>query len=1023
MKKIGIFAVVFFVLLIGIALILPSLIPSSVYKEKIETQLTKELGREVAVMGDVKLSIFPTIKAKAGRVEIKNPEGYTDAYFATMDGLNAGVKLFPLFAKRVEITSFSLKNPEINLEKNARGEMNWMFGETEPDVKPKTLEDSGPFKRDGRFKEVETNIGRFILENGKITYADRVENIAHSLSSVDIDFKLPSLSKPLKLEGDLNYNDVDLEITLALDSIRGFLEGQKSPMSIDLDTEFASVSAKGAFLESQDLDFVFDANGSLSDLARILALMPQDVPNADLLSSLIASGDFDGTYRFESGIFSAKNAKVNVSGEGLKLVFNGNASLEEKPVLDGNILFETSQVARLAKTFAPDVKGAGLAENVRIKADFNATDTGFSGNNIEAKITGPDMNVDFAGSGEFGDTLSTQGRLSTRAGNVANIVQTLGLDIPQAAAIGAVDLTTNVSVKDKFVSLDAMVLKMTDGVLNADFTGSVSLAESPQYKGQFNGSLTSLADFAKVTSTEVPYADAIGQVVISGVVDGSGDVISVNDLSAKLSDGQLNGSYTGKVDVNMGATNIGADLMGVLDVAIPSLRKLASTAGTELPPSSDAGPIYEAFAIKGTVKGTPERIQFEGAELMIDAIRGTGDFNVDMTGAKPYATGELDLAGLDLRPYMRAYSAQKPEGGIQPWSEAPLNLEPLKTVDADLKFETPNIILERLSIGPSSASVKLKNGVLKADAPNISLYGGNGYANTVLDGSGATPSVSFDAGLNAMNSNKFLQAVAGFTNASGVGKSLVKVSATGGSQAAIMRSLSGNGDFSIKDGQISGVDLTQLLSGLDQALSSRALPGGVGSQFSTQFKDLGGAFSVQNGVVTIGDFALEGAGVAALGGGTVDLGNQKIDFNLRPRLTGKSSGALGGYGIPINVSGGFGNVKVGLDTDFLSQIVADRAKAEARTLIENQVGGQAGNILGSILGGQSSAGGANGNAQTQPQSTEQAIGGLLGRVIKPNDNANTNTAPNTTSEDIQQKDEPKVEEQIFDLFKKRKKKD
>lgn len=1011
MKKFAFIGIAVIVLLIAGLLILPSLIPSSVYKEKIETQLTRELGRDVAVIGDVKLSVFPTIKAKAGRVEIKNPAGFSDEYFATMDGLNAGVKLFPLFSKRVEISSFGLKSPMISLEKNSQGVANWVFGDKEEGVP--VIEDTGPFKRDGRYKEVDPNIGKFSLENGKIFYNDRVENVSHVLSGVNIDFKLPSLSSPLKLDGNLIYNDVPLDIVLSLDSIRGFLDGKVAPLSLDLKTDFATLSAKGEFLAGQEIGVVVDADGSVKDAARLVALIPNDIPNADL----VTSGKFSGTYRFENGILSAQNAKVDVKGDALNAAFSGNAKLSEPPVLDGNVQFETTQAARLAKIFAPDVKGAELAESVNVKADFSAQDKGFLAQNIEALVKGKNLDMRYTGRGEFGDVMSTNGRINLRAENVADIVKALELDVPQAAAIGKVSLQGNVSMLDKAISLKEIDLEVTDGLLNADYTGEVSLGDTQSYKGQFSGSLTSLSEFARVTQTEIPYADAIGEMVVSGTLNGVGEDISVDGLKATLSGGQINGQYQGSVKMKDGVS-----LLGQLEADIPSLRKLAAITGTELPPSTSAGNIYERFTIKGNVNGTPDRIKFEQAELSIDNISGNGDFNVDMTGTKPYATGKLDLAGLDLRPYMSAYSAQKPTGGIQPWSETPINLEPLRAVDADLSFSTPNIILERLSIGQSEASVTVKDGVLSANAPDIALYGGSGYLKTVLNGSGPQAAISFDAGLNALNSNKFLQAVAGFANATGEGKSIVKVSASGASQAAIMRSLSGQGDFSIRNGEISGVDLTQLLTGLDQALKSRSLPSGVGAQYVTKFQDLGGAFSVDQGVVSVGDFALEGLGIAALGGGKIDLGNQQIDFNLRPKLTSGSASALGSYGIPLNIKGGFGNVSVSLDTDFLGKIVADQARAKAQDLIKDQVGGQAGNILGSIIGGgtPSSESGA-----TPPQTTEQAIGGLLGGLIKKEQKTETTPqsgteTPKTETAQETEKAEEKVEDQILNLFKKKK---
>ena len=147
MKKIIIGIVILAILLVIGLVALPSLVPSSVYKDKIESQLTEELGRDVRVVGDIKLSAFPVIKANAGRVEIDNPDGFTAKQFASMDALSARVKLMPLLSKQVEISSFTLKNPVINLENNAQGQVNWAFG----DQKPKTcLLYTSPSPRDKR---------------------------------------------------------------------------------------------------------------------------------------------------------------------------------------------------------------------------------------------------------------------------------------------------------------------------------------------------------------------------------------------------------------------------------------------------------------------------------------------------------------------------------------------------------------------------------------------------------------------------------------------------------------------------------------------------------------------------------------------------------------------------------------------------------------------------------------------------------------------------------------------------------
>ena len=139
---------------------------------------------------------------------------------------------------------------------------------------------------------------------------------------------------------------------------------------------------------------------------------------------------------------------------------------------------------------------------------------------------------------------------------------------------------------------------------------------------------------------------------------------------------------------------------GRLETNIPNLRALAETAGTQLPPNTAAGQIFGPFALSGNVSGTPEAMSLSGANISLDQIVGTGKFGVDLTKTKPSLNGDLSLNGLDLRPYMESYSSQAPTGSIQPWSEEPLNLEPLKIC---LLYTSPSPRDGLLSRMPSSA--------------------------------------------------------------------------------------------------------------------------------------------------------------------------------------------------------------------------------------------------------------------------------------------------------------------------------
>ena len=1007
MKKFIIgFIVLIIVLVVGL-LALPSLIPSSVYKENIETQLKRELARDVRVLGDVKLSVFPVIKANTGRVEIDNPEGFSQTRFVEMDAMSARVKLLPLFSKRVEISSFTLKNPSITLEKRKDGQTNWAFGEANK-PQPKA---EGPFKRDGRYNEIDPKIGNFTLENGAISYADKQSGTEMSLRDVNASFELPSLSDPIIINGTLTYNETPATIDLDLNSIRSFLDGKETPVSVKLKTDFSDMSAKGRFLAGQDISFDLDAKADISNMAKLAALFPTEIPYAELISSVKLSGN----YSYDGNIIRAKDADITATGQDFNGAFKGNATLSKTPVFDGQVNLDAKNIAKLAKEFGQDVKGLSLLESVKFNADLAGQAKGFKAENITATLSGDGINGTFSGVADYGDVLSAAGAFTANAASIPDILAALELDIPQAKAAQSLEASGQVSLAGETIKLSSVSAKTDGGIFTGQYQGDASLSDNPAFNGTFDIAISSLSDFASVTATDIPYSQAIGTIAIDGQVSGQGQNISLPTLTAALSDGQINGRYTGKA-----IWNDGASLNGTLNIDIPSLRNLAKTAGTELPPGTNSGAIFEAFSVGGTVKGTAENIKFSQAQIAMDNIKGQGEFAVDMSAAKPFVTGLMDLDGLDLAPYMAAYSAQNPTGEIQPWSTAPINTAPLRAVNGDFRLNTPNIKTDRLTMGQSEITTKLRGGVMTTNMPNIALYGGLGRMIAILDGSQAEPQVSLDIGLNDLNSNRFLASAAGFTQAEGELGSSFKITGRGASQAAIMKSLNGAGDFKLVDGLIKGVDLTALLTGLEQALTNRSIPSGIGPSHLTKFKDLAGLVKIENGVASINKFSLEGLGVLAEGGGQIDLGNQSIDFSLRPRLTGESASNIAAFGIPIEIKGGFGSAKVGLDTDMLGQIAAERARAEASKLIKNQVGGTVGDILGGVVGGTSET--------DTPKSNEERIGDVLGGLLggktttkETPQEVSEQSPANATKDQAPQAEEPSVEDALLSIFGKKKK--
>ena len=401
---------------------------------------------------------------------------------------------------------------------------------------------------------------------------------------------------------------------------------------------------------------------------------------------------------------------------------------------------------------------------------------------------------------------------------------------------------------------------------------------------------------------------------------------------------------------------------GDVDVTLP-LRALARYLGADLPD----GDIFRQFSARSAVSGEPGLVRLNDARISFDDINAQGGMTLNYAGARPRITGELSTALLDLTPYIPAESAPDANrsggSGISEWSDEPMDLAPLRTVDTEITIRADELKARDIEVSDVTALTTLDQGRLTARLNRFQLYGGAGEAVAVINARGNTPSFSFNANLDSLQAQPFLLAAAQFDRLIGDGGFTMDLTANGASPAAIMNSLSGTGRFEFNDGAIQGVNLAQMIRTVQTALQNRALPTAFAESEQTDFSTLGGSFTVTNGVVSNQDLQMLSPLLRVLGNGQIDLGAQSIDYRLTPRavqsLTGQGGQLdLQGLEVPVRLEGGFNNVSARIDFE-----------AVARNLLSQQ----AGRLLR-----QSGDGEAEDEA---PASPEDVVRGLFGQLL------------------------------------------
>ncbi len=801
--------------------------------------------------------------------------------------------------------------------------------------------------------KIETDEGQIDAAGQFLKSEDIAFNAAYSSSSdaplalaerlpLPNDLKIPALTK-LAAEGDISYGPNSTK----LPKLEFTAEGQDLDISYSGNVDIAdAVTANGAF------------TARLDDLSLINPYLEDPIEALDLLSSVSTKGQI--SYGPDS--IKIPTVEFIAQGSGIDASFDGDIDLSEGATSAGVFSADLDDVSVLQPYLENPIEALGVLSSVDTKGNVEWTGQQFSFTDIQSAVSGPDLSATFNGNAAFDETLSITGTFDGQTPDLATLVETAGLSQPDAAALKRLSAQGQIAFVDGTAKVSNLTAEASEGLLNGKYSGDFSYDETEVgLNGQFSGEISDLKALDDALPRDIPYSDVAKRITLSSQIATTEAGYALSNLTAALEDGLLNGDFKGRL-----AIGDNSDISGRLTLAAESLRSIGVTQNVDVPPSTPVGSIFEAFRLSGEVSGTAERINFDNGSLGLDDISTSGDFVLNMTGAKPLLTGRLEMNALDLRPYMAAWSEQKPEGVILPWSTNPINLGGLEAVNAEIDFTAPEIVTDRLKLGATEGRIDLKNAMLSTSLNKAELYGGLVNGSLSISGASGVPTISIKADIDSVTAQNFLSAASGFNKVAGTANLSLSLDGQGVSQEAIMKSLTGTGSFKVLKGQLLGVDAGELISGLDAALANRQIPQGLGLGKSTNFNDLIGSFSITNGRVNLGSFKLQSGDLFMDAAGLIDIGDQRLDFGLRPKLAAGSG--IAKFGIPLKFSGKFGEAKAGIDTDVLAEIAAAKARASAGGLIKDTVGGTFGDILGGVIGGDQ---GAETDVETEPEGSTE----------------------------------------------------
>jgi len=357
------------------------------------------------------------------------------------------------------------------------------------------------------------------------------------------------------------------------------------------------------------------------------------------------------------------------------------------------------------------------------------------------------------------------------------------------------------------------------------------------------------------------------------------------------------------------------------------------------------------------------RVEWKKGEITVSEARfalehatGQGQAVVTLKSPRPHVRAALALDYLDLNPFLSSSPAQAADAGGKPkaakesappqaesvaprqapsgeaspqqgaevpkdWfskpdgdqsastgaqePSAPASSASPASFDADVNLNVRKTRVMHLDLGPSSLGLTFRDGVLSATLGGMDLYDGHASGKLVLDAAKPVPAFTGDFRLEGVQAKTLLSDAAQFSLLEGHTKLALQISGSGTTAEQIKSSLEGQGSLAVSDGAIDGVNLTEMISqiGEGQIPDMRQGPGN-----KTAFSDLGGSFTIKNGIAQTSNLQMTSPLLKVAAAGSVDLTQSTINMLANPEIVAGPEGqgganALAGLSVPVRIEG------------------------------------------------------------------------------------------------------------------------
>lgn len=977
--------------LIAVAILAATFNPND-YKQLLIDLVQDKKQRTLIIEGDIALSFWPKLGANLGKVSIS--EFQSEQQFASVKNVKVALAVMPLLRKELVVDTIYVDGATVKVVKRQDGSFNF---------------DDLLSEDDTASEQIHFDIQGVHITNSEVAYSDETSGAIYKISQFNLKSGRIALAEPIDLATNFTVN-ANQPMIDARTKIKGLF-------LFDPNTRHFSV--KG--LDSQISGSMLEARNVNLSLKGDVDAKPDHMEFMVNGLTLTASGDMEGT-----------NHRLNLTAPAL------------------NVLKDKISSKKLAFTLAQTKPESTLKINMSL-ADMKGSPQAIQS------------------SGVTGDLLLVQGKRTVNSqfsspfsGNIENLIFDIpklagNIDIrdpelPNGGVKGTFNIGAHAAINDEKANA-SFNLVLADTRLNGN--ANVSGFTMPHIRFNVNAdrldlnkllgkSTASAAKSAPKTSEQPANLSALkafrldGKINIASMVydqyrvsdlnvgiKADGESLALSGLNVKVDDSQIKGRFSiREFSRPLYVFDIEVDRVN-LDRYIPatSPAPAKSKTDTDQPLNLIA---LQALNVQGSIRvgslkygktkasnlnikltADGHKLDINPLNVKVDKSQINGRLGISQFHNPAFAFN-LHIDKLDADYYIA--SNDKPTSQIQSIGDTPIDLSPLKKLNASGEatinwLKLANVTTERVSI-----RIKAADGVTTISPFSANLYQGSMNGSLRVDVR-ATPSISFKQNMQGIAIGPLLNDAINIDMLSGKGSLNVDLTTQGNTVGALKQALAGNAALNLADGAVKGLDIAGSVRNLRNKVNVFQSKDAKDAdpRKKTDFSELSATFNIKNGIAHNNDLAMKAPILRLAKGdskGDIDIANETINYSARPTIVmslqgqgGSDLNQLAGIGIPIRITGTFSKPKFGMD-------MAAITSGLAQSLLLEKVGGNKGAAFKELLGQENKA---------------DAVKNILGGKVNPSESGNSENADsankNNTAKEEPQSLEGKAEKKLKKMLK------